>query len=98
MALLITSDDWPCLAEYVWADGSLGADPVYQTLDQRGTVFVTGEAIVPSSSYNAGAKRGAGALSGMAAATTSLWGDVNDDCALDLDGILCMLDPRNVRR
>ncbi|MFQ5461117.1 MAG: hypothetical protein ACE5E5_00655 [Phycisphaerae bacterium] len=68
-----------CVDLYVQSDGSLGATPVFQTAAQWGTVAITGEPVIPSSSYLVLADCGAPGnpnLSLAAPVTTWMWGDV----------------------
>ncbi|MGB0715478.1 MAG: hypothetical protein ACPGXK_06350 [Phycisphaerae bacterium] len=59
VALLVTADEYPCLSQYVTADGLLQDDPVFQLIDDWGTILVKGDDIVPESIYNVQAECGA---------------------------------------
>ncbi|MEK6677312.1 MAG: M12 family metallo-peptidase [Planctomycetota bacterium] len=90
-ALLVTSPtDWPCVSEYVQADGSLGAAPVFQMAAAWDTVFAHGDAIYPSSDYEVAADCG-GLLSSGVAATTPAYGDVDGSGVVDVDDLGCVL-------
>ncbi len=84
MALLVTgTPDDPavsCMSLYVQPDGQLATTPVFQTYDTWQTVIVSGEEIVPGTSYRVWCDygdQGGAALSpiGMEASTV-MWGDV----------------------
>ncbi|MHC5109234.1 MAG: hypothetical protein ACYTHJ_05090 [Planctomycetota bacterium] len=83
-ALLVTGSpgnaDVACVNLYVQADGTLGPDPVFQTAEEWGTASIRGEEIIPSATYlvqsDCGSP-GAPQLSGVVAATTWVWGDVD---------------------
>jgi hypothetical protein len=77
IALRLFSPDWPCLNEYIAADGTLTNTPVLQAPDDWGTIAVTDEAIVPGSTYRVVADCGQ-FVSPIGMGSTCLWADV--DC------------------
>lgn len=86
-ALLVTADVFPCMSLYVQGDGSLGSDPVFQTPNEWGTVVVTGEDIVPETTYSVQADVGSPGnpiLSEPTLATTWLWGDIDNNEVVNL--------------
>ena len=84
-----------CVSLYVQADGSLGETPVALTpAEWGGTVHVYGGEIVPSKAYSVRAECGEvdPVNSADVAATTWLWGDLNNANGVDIDDILQLLD------
>jgi len=88
VAILVTSDDFPCLSLYVAADGTLSATPVFQTPGAWGTVVLRAEEIVPESSYRLQSETAGGVLSGTTQVTTWMWGDVDNDGIANFTDIL----------
>lgn len=76
VALLVTADEYPCLAKYITADGLLQDTPVFQLIDDWGTIIVKGEDIVPDSLYNVQAECGA-FTSEAGQAQTGLYADID---------------------
>ena len=101
VALLVTSDDEPCVSLYVQAPetingnviGRLGANPVLLTPAEWGTVNVSDEAILPGTIYGVQTELADATLSGPSTATTWLWADANNSGGtVDFDDILCILE------
>ncbi len=93
VALRVTSPDYPCLLQWVGADGVLTNMPVYQipsAWGTGGTIQVTGEYIVPSTTYHVQEECGT-FLSEPGVATTFIWGDVNKDGNVDVGDINAVL-------
>lgn len=76
VALHVTSPDYPCLDQYVQADGSLGNSPVHQLPATWGTIVVTGSQVVPSSTYDI-VEECDSFSSPLTSVDTCLWGDIN---------------------
>jgi hypothetical protein len=79
VALLVTSDDHPCLSLYVDENGNLGDTPVFQTPATWTTVNIRAEELVPSSSYRVQTESSTGVLSDGSVASTWVWGDVDNN-------------------
>jgi hypothetical protein len=103
LALLVTSPDYPCLARYVQADGTLGAKPIFQMPAEWCTVYVGDEDIVPSmkcfphapgptTMYKVWADYGSGPLSEPVNGETDCWGDVDDDGDVDITDVSLVVD------
>ena len=101
VALLVTSDDEPCVLLYVQAPemingqviGRLGASVVLLTPAEWGTVNVSDEAILPGTSYKLQSELAGSTLSEPATARTWAWGDANNSMGtIDFDDILCVLE------
>lgn len=76
MALRLTSQDFPCLDQFLAADGSFTDSPVFLTSDEWGLVIVAHEQIIPSTRYAVTAELVGGAVSAQSWITTPPWGDV----------------------
>lgn len=99
VALWIEGDpgdtDVSCVGAYVQADGTLGANPVYLTSAQWGTVMVRGAEVIPQSNYRARTECGTLATpnrSSEASASTGRYGDLNGNSIVNLDDILLVLN------
>lgn len=84
VALHVTSPNWPCLDDYVDADGRLvpPADKVFQLPSEWGAILVQDPDIVPSTTYYVEAECGA-YQSAPGIASTWLWGDFDYDGDVD---------------
>ncbi len=91
IAILATSADFPCLSKYVAADGSLADVPVFQTPVAWGEVLFSGTEVVPGRSYHLQAEFGGGSLTDLASVTTWIWGDVDDNGAVNLGDALVIV-------
>ena len=92
VALRVTASlDFPCLLQWVAADGSLVGAPVFQLADDWGTIRVTDPDIVPDAIYEFAAECD-GMLSALGSDGTPIWGDLDATGAVDVDDILCVLD------
>ncbi|MBI4716812.1 MAG: choice-of-anchor B family protein [Planctomycetes bacterium] len=87
LALLLSSDDYPCLTKYVAADGSLGDTPTLQTPGAWGTVVIRGSEVVPGTNYKLQSEFAGGARSVPADATTAVWGDVDGNSVVNFTDI-----------
>jgi hypothetical protein len=87
VALLVTSPDWTCLSKYVAEDGSLTDTPVFQLIDDWGTIFVVDEDVVPDSTYQVQAECGA-FVSDAGSATTNPWCDHDGDGFVTIGDVL----------
>ncbi len=76
LALRLTSQDFPCLDQFLAADGGLTDSPVFLTSDEWGLVIVANEQIIPSTRYAVTAELAGGAVSAQSWITTPPWGDV----------------------
>jgi hypothetical protein len=94
IALRITSPDYPCLMMWINTDGSLTNSPVFQTPAQWGKILVSGPQIIPLTDYEVEAECGT-FLSAPGAATTWVWGDVNNDGFVDVTDVILMLEGYN---
>ncbi len=82
-----------CVGSYVQANGVLGPEPFYQSVDDWGTVYARGAEIVPDAVYTARAvdpQSGAGPAVGLA--KTYKWGDTDGNCVVNFLDIVCVLD------
>lgn len=93
VALRVTSPTWPCLLQWIDANGRLVgiADRVFMTPDDWGTVLVQDPDIVPSSTYEVVAECGT-FESPSGSDQTYLWGDINDDGLVDFEDISLEVD------
>lgn len=90
IALRVTSPKYPCLLMWVQADGTLGNAPVFQTPSTWGTIHVTGQDVVPSSTYMIQAECGSFLSTGVMV-DTWLFGDIDNNGIVDSDDILLIL-------
>ncbi|MFH1108836.1 MAG: lamin tail domain-containing protein [Planctomycetota bacterium] len=99
LALQVGSGVVSCLPQYVDADGYLATEPVFQSSEAWGTVFVGGAEIIPRTSYAVRADvRDAlepENLSEAVFATTWAWGDTNGVDNVNVFDIVCVLDGFN---
>ncbi len=95
LALWLTGDptdpNLSCLSAYVQADGTLDETPVFQTPSEWGTLYLSGEAIVPSGTYHLQEELVGGSRSEVAGSTTYRCGDVDDNGEVDIDDILYVI-------
>jgi len=82
VALRVTSPDFPCMVEYIQANGSLESTPVEMLINDWATITVKDEDIVPSSTgnrtqYDVTAVCGDTYESPAGSAVMGLWGDAN---------------------
>jgi hypothetical protein len=91
VALRVTSPNWPCLDDYIDADGRLvpPANKVFLLPSEWGAIIVQDPDIVPSTTYYVEAECGA-YRSAPAIESTWLWGD------LDNNGIVNAIDIAHV--
>lgn len=71
-----------CVSLYVQADGRLAPEPFFQLPDVWGTIFVTGSAVRPNTTYHVStgcSPQTLAAVSGSATVTTWRWGDTDGD-------------------
>lgn len=87
VALLVTSDDYPCLALYVDEFGNLGETPVYQSPAVWTTVSLRSDSLVPESSYTLQTESETGVLSDAVSVQTWVWGDVNNNSFVNFEDI-----------
>ena len=90
VALHLTSPTWDCLDRYIDVDGTLTWVPVAQLPDDWDTVIVTGEEIIPSSTYEVVAECGI-YTTPAGAAETCLWGDVDCNDVVNFTDIQIMV-------
>ncbi len=83
VALRLTSPDFPCLLKYIALDGSTTTTPVFQLIDDWGTITVADDVIVPGTVYAVQAECG-GFNSGIGVGSTALWGDLDGDGTVTL--------------
>jgi len=83
-----------CAARYVQSDGTLGTAPFYKTGIDWGTVYVTGEEIIPGKQYVVQSELLADPtdLSDKRRATTFLWGDTDNSGITELADLICIID------
>ncbi len=84
-----------CVSKYVQPNGTVDTTPVFQTPTEWGTVHVGDEELAPSTMYIVYAdcrREGSGYLSSPVGATTWLWGDVNNNGAVQVDDIILVFD------
>ncbi len=94
VAILIQGDPGDttvsCLSMYVQADGTLGTTVVRQTAAAWGTVHLAAPELVPATRYDVYAdcrQDGSGSLSAPVSTTTWLWGDADNDGAVQINDI-----------
>ena len=90
-----TDNQVSCVALYVQSDGTLAAQPVFQSPAAWGTVHVHAAEIRPSRQYRVHTDCGTEVdplLSAASKDTTWMFGDVNESDAADLDDLLLVLD------
>jgi hypothetical protein len=92
IALRLTSPDEPCFSSYVHAVGAPSLTPEYRTPLEWSTVYVTGDAIRPETTYQVQAESVSGLQSTANAAITWPWGDLDGNGFVTLDDILLVLD------
>jgi hypothetical protein len=99
VAILVTGDPADptvlCLSMYVQPDGTVDTTAVFQTPTEWGTVHVGDEELAPSTVYVVHADcrwEGSGYLSNPVSVTTWLWGDVNNDGAVQVDDVTLVFD------
>jgi hypothetical protein len=88
---LVTSPDWTCLSKYVDVDGTLTDAPVFQLIDDWGTIFVEGEEIVPDSTYEVRAECGA-FTSNPGSVTVNPWCDHDSDGFITIGDVLLSVE------
>lgn len=76
VALHVTSPNYPCLDQYIQANGTLGNSPVFQLPAAWGTKIVKGSQVVPSSTYHI-VEECDSFSSPLASVNTCQWGDIN---------------------
>ena len=84
-----------CVSLYVQADGRLAPEPFFQLPDTWGTIFVTGSAVHPNTTYRVStgcSSQALAALSGSAMVTTWVWGDTNGDGEVGFVDIIRIVD------
>jgi hypothetical protein len=91
VALLVTSPDWTCLSLYIDVDGTLTETPVFQLIDDWGTIFVEGEEIVPDSTYEVRAECGA-FTSNPGSVTVNPWCDHDSDGLVTIGDVLLSVE------
>lgn len=79
-----------CYFGWVQADGTVGSNPVYQSVAAWGTVYVHDAGIVPGAFYAANVHALNGGTSIANAACTTEWGDVDEN------GVVNILDVQRV--
>ena len=99
VAILVTSEfadpTVSCISNYVQADGTLDATPVFQTPAVWDTVHLGDDEIIPSTTYLVHTDcryEGSGSLSSATEVRTWLWGDVNNDGVVFLDDVALVYD------
>lgn len=90
VALKVTSPDYPCLLQYIQANGTLGNSPVFQLPAAWGTKIVTGSQVVPSSTYHI-VEECDSFTSPVASVDTCLWGDINCNGFVNVTDIQLMV-------
>ena len=83
VALVVTSDSLPCFESYVAADGTLSGTPIFQTAAAWSDVVITGEEIIPETTYNVQSELPGGSRSLVATGTTWQWGDIDNNTAIN---------------
>lgn len=91
VAVLVTSDDLPCLPTYLDTDGTLADLPVFQDPSAWETVVLVDEGIIPGTSYTIQAETQSGQFSQSMQVTTWDWGDVNDNQVSNFEDILLIV-------
>ncbi len=95
VVLAVRSPAFRGVEKYVAADGSISDFPIGQTIDQWGSLIVSGEEILPSTDYEVVAHLllpiGAWVSSDSVADSTWLPGDANNSGNVNLDDILLVL-------
>lgn len=87
--------DVGCVSLYVQADGRLAPEPFFQLPDVWGTIFVTGSAVRPNTTYHVStgcSLQTLAAVSGSASVTTWVWGDTDGDGDVGVDDIIRIID------
>ncbi len=87
--------DVSCVSLYVQADGRLAPEPFFQLPDVWGTIFVTGSAVRPNTTYHVAtgcSVQVLAAVSGSATVTTWVWGDTDGDGDVGIDDVLRIAD------
>lgn len=93
VALRVTSPTWPCLLQWIDANGRLVgiADRVFRTPAQWGTILVQDPDVVPSSIYDVVAECGS-FTSPSGSDSTYTWGDIDGDGDADFADIALMVN------
>ncbi|MGB0716294.1 MAG: hypothetical protein ACPGXK_10470 [Phycisphaerae bacterium] len=86
VSLQVTSPDWPCLLKYVNASGKLQDTPFTQSIQAWDTIIVTGEDIVPESTYEIQAGCD-GFLTAAGTAQTGIYADIDNSGGVNLGDV-----------
>jgi hypothetical protein len=91
VALMITTDRWPCMTRFVRYNGTLSTSPVYRAAADWGTIVVRSADIHPDTAYSVVVDDG-DEVSEPSPVSTWRWGDTNGDDMVDLADIFCSFD------